>query len=130
MSISRYEDLVVWQLANEFKVAVYALIDHSAASDDRSFCDQLRKAASSAPANIAEGFAAYLHPEFARYLRIARRSLLEAHSHVRDGVDRRYWSSDDAGIALMLADRAIGATTRLLRYLLSSKTPAGPLRRP
>jgi four helix bundle protein len=118
-----YWDLEAWQLADALKKIVFALIEHSAARRDREFCDQIRNAASSAPANLAEGFGAYRHPEFARYARIARASLHETHHHLADGADRRYWSADEARDAQKLADRAIGATTRLVRYWEQSDTP-------
>jgi four helix bundle protein len=52
-----YQDLIAWQLADELKRKVFELVDKSPARNDRSFCDQLKKSASSAPANMAEGFA-------------------------------------------------------------------------
>lgn len=56
----RYEELVAWQLANELKRKVYALVDQSSARDDRRFCEQIKDSAASAPRNLAEGFACYL----------------------------------------------------------------------
>src|SRR5690242_6929151 len=56
-----------------------------AAHGDCKFRDQITESARSAPANLAEGFGCYRHPEFARYVRIARASLLEAHNHLGDG---------------------------------------------
>ena len=115
---------MVWQLATDLKKQVYELLDNSPARSDRTFCDQLRDAASSAPRNLAEGFGAYNHGDFARYARIARSSLLETHNHLGDGVDRRYWSRDVAARHQQLADRAIGAVTRLLEYLKRTAAPS------
>jgi four helix bundle protein len=129
VGVRRYEDLVAWQLSNELKKNVYALIDRSAARSDRRFCDQVRDAAASGPSNLAEGFGSYRHPEFARYTRIAKASLAETHNHLGDGVDRRHWSRDDAEPLRHLADRAIGACVRLLQYLERTDAP-GTHRRP
>jgi hypothetical protein len=63
----RYHELAAWQLANELKQKVYALVETSAARDDRRFADQIRDAAASGPRNLAEGFAYYRHREFAKY---------------------------------------------------------------
>jgi len=123
MAVRRYSDLVAWQLANELKQKVYALIDQTAAREDRRFCDQLMDAAASAPRNLAEGFGCYRHPEFARYTRIAKSSLIETHNHLGDGVDRRYWSAQDAALLQSLADRATGACVRLMRHLESTDAP-------
>jgi four helix bundle protein len=129
VAVRRYTDLVAWQLADELKRNVYALIDHSAARDDRRFCEQLRDAAASAPRNLAEGFGCYRHPEFARYTRIAKASLVEVHNHLGDGADRGHWSPTDAAALQWLADRGTGACVRLLRYLESTDAPGTKPRR-
>jgi four helix bundle protein len=123
VGVRRYQDLDAWRLANDLKREIYALIDSTPAGGDRRFCDQLRASAGSAPANLAEGFGCFVHTEFARYVRIARASLFEAHNHLGDGADRHYWSSEESTRLQELADRAIRATTRLLRYLTSTPTP-------
>ena len=128
MGARRYQDLVAWQLANELKQKVYALVDQSTARDDRKFCDQIKDSAASALRNLAEGFGCYLHPEFARYTRIAKASLIETQDHLGDGVDRRHWSNREAASLQELADRAVGACVRLQRYLESTDAP-GTLRR-
>jgi four helix bundle protein len=129
VGVRRYEDLVAWQLANELKRKVYALVDQSTARDDRRFCDQIRDSAASAPRNLAEGFACYRHPEFARYSRIAKASLTETHNHLGDGVDRRHWPPQDAEPLKELANRAVGACVRLLKYLDSTDAPGTRPRR-
>ena len=129
MAARRYQELVTWQLANELKQKVYALVDQSTARDDRKFCDQTKDAAASAPRNLAEGFGCYRHPEFARYTRIAKASLIETHNHLGDGVDRRHWSPREAAPLQELADRATGACVRLLHYLESTDAPTTRIRR-
>jgi four helix bundle protein len=121
--VRRYEDLVCYQLANELKKRVYALIAASGAKRDGNFCQQLTNAASSGPANLAEAFGAYGHGESARYARYAKASLTETHHHLRDGVDRTFWKSDDVEPLLTLARRAIGATVKWIRYLSESAAP-------
>jgi hypothetical protein len=56
MIARRFEDLEAWQLANEVKKRVYALLDISKARQDRKFCEQITESAASAPANLSEGF--------------------------------------------------------------------------
>jgi four helix bundle protein len=129
MGIRRYQDLVAWQLANELKQRVYALVDQTLARDDRKFCDQIKDSAASAPRNLAEGFGCYLHPEFARYTRVAKASLIETHNHLSDGVDRHHWTHPQAIALQQHADRAIGACVRLLRHLESTDAPGTKKRR-
>jgi four helix bundle protein len=123
MIARRYEELDAWRLANELKRDVYRLINGSEARDDRRFCEQLRDSAASAPANLAEGFGYYRHPEFAKHTRIAKASLMESHNHLGDGIDRGFWSAEAAGPLRHLADRAIGACVRLLAHLETSDAP-------
>jgi four helix bundle protein len=123
MVAKRYEDLEVWQVSNELKRRIYALIASSAAKQDGKFCDQIRSSAASAPANIAEGFGYYDHPEFGRHLRIAKASLDETHNHLKDGVDRNYWRQDDAAPLLELANNAAGKCVRLEEYLARTEAP-------
>jgi four helix bundle protein len=124
MGVKRYQDLVAWQLANELKTKIYELLDKSAtATRDRDFAAQIKRAASSGPANIAEGFGAYHHREAARYARIGRSSLIETQNHLGDGADRKHWSREAALELQALGDRAIGATTRWLKHLTTNDTP-------
>jgi hypothetical protein len=72
---------------------------------------------------VSEAFACYRHKESARYARIAKCSLTETHNHLGDGIDRGHWTAARITGELKLADRAIGATTKWMAYLLSSHEP-------
>ena len=122
--VRRYQDLVCWQLANDLKREVYRLLkDSPSGRRDIRFANQLRDAAGSGPANLAEAFACYRHKESARYARIAKASLTETHNHIADGIDRGHWTQEAGSPVVTLADRAIGATTKWLLYLSSSDDP-------
>src|SRR5580765_501649 len=129
MGVRRYQDLVAWQLANALKLKVYELVDRSTARDDRRFCEQIKDSAASAPRNLAEGFGCYRHPEFARYTRIAKASLVETHNRLGDGSDRGHWLPRQTAALQDLADRATGACVRLLAYLESTDAPRSTPRR-
>jgi four helix bundle protein len=117
MVARRYQDLVCWQLANELKLRVYAIVAKAPVAKDLKYCDQIRDSARSATRNIAEGFGRYRPADFARFLLIARASLLETHDHLCDGLDLRYLSQAECKEACTLADRACGAVTKLHAYL-------------
>ena len=125
--VRKFEDLSAWQLASSLAVAVFRLTERGDASGDRAYQEQIRRAADSAPANIAEGFGRFRPREFAQFLRIARASLLETRSHILSGQSKGYFSDADAGELLRIQDRATGATTKLVRYLDACKgqPPAG-----
>jgi four helix bundle protein len=121
MIAHRYEDLDCWQLSNELKQRVYAFIATPPASKDFEFCDQIRDSARGAPRTIAEGFGRFRPKEFARYMEFARASLMETQNHLGDALDSKYITTEEHAALFKLADRAIGASTRLHQYLKTCK---------
>jgi|SRR6185436_18075824 len=123
MVARHYRELVCWQLSNELKRRVYAFIAKPPASKDFEFCKQIRGSARGAPRTISEGFGRFRPPEFARYLEFARASLIETQNHLDDALDADYITTDLHHDLFKLANRAIGATTRLQQYLRTCKEP-------
>src|SRR5688572_22290225 len=115
--VRRFEDLDCWKLANELKLAMYELLDRPHIRTDRAFREDVRDAAKSAPANIAEGFGRRTDAEFARFLDIARGSLNECRNHIGDARDRNYIDEKERAVLDLLASRAVGAVAGLQRYL-------------
>ena len=116
---TKFEELDAWQLSVELRDRIIDEIQKPPTVRDVSFCDQIRDAARSGPRNISEGFGAYQPREFARFTRIARRSLMETMNHLLEGRGRKYFVDPLASELLTLCDRALRATTGLLRYLVS-----------
>ena len=96
MGVRRYDELIAWQLAAELRHRIVAMTATEEVARDFSFCDQIRRAAASPPANLAEGFARYHAREFARFVVIARGSLAETENHLEDGRRRGYFRDSDA----------------------------------
>jgi len=78
---------VCWQLSYELKCEVLAFLENGPASMDFNYRDQIKDSSSSAPRNIAEGFGRFRPGDSARYLEIARASLIETRNHLLDGRD-------------------------------------------
>jgi four helix bundle protein len=114
---SRYEELIVWRLANELQRGVFALTATGQAAKDFKFRDQVRDSSASVTRNIAEGFGRFADGEFAWFLRVARGSLTETHNSLRDGQERGYFASSECIRLQRIALRAIKAATGLIRYL-------------
>jgi len=74
----RFQDLVVWQKAHQFVLAVYRVTQQFPKSELYGLVSQMRRAAVSVPANIAEGFKKVGKADKARYLNIAQGSLEES----------------------------------------------------
>ena len=88
--MTRFEDLVAWQKARELTREIYGLTRSDSFGRDRGLADQMRRAAVSAMANIAEGFERPSSADFARYLVIAKGSCGELRSHLYVAVDAAY----------------------------------------
>lgn len=123
-----HEGLIAWQLANELKLRVYALVRAGTAARDFAFADQLRRSAAAAPRNIAEGFGRYLPGEFTKYLRFANGEIKETYDALQDGCDRGHFSRDEVLQLLRLAKRASKAATNLIAYLRTATPPDRRLR--
>lgn len=67
MAIKRFEDIRAWQKARKLVKMIYLLTDEGKFAKDFGLRDQIRRAAVSVMANIAEGFDCDSQVEFARF---------------------------------------------------------------
>ena len=90
MSIQGLRDLEVWKVAHELTLGVYKAI--RSFPDDERFCLslQMRRAAISIPANIAEGFGRWGRKDQRRFFLIARGSAEELKYFLILGQDLGY----------------------------------------
>ena len=72
-----FQDLIVWQKAHQFVLTVYRLSDGFPQKEVYGLTSQLRRAAVSVPANIAEGFKKKGRSDKARFMNMAQGSLEE-----------------------------------------------------
>jgi four helix bundle protein len=80
--ISRFEDLTVWQKAEELALGIYRVTSGGSFVRDFGLRDQIRRAAVSVMSNVAEGFERYSRTEFRQFLSIARGSVAEVRSQL------------------------------------------------
>ncbi|MBB5046378.1 four helix bundle protein [Rhodopseudomonas rhenobacensis] len=81
-SINSYRDLRVWQDAMTLAEACYRLTRQFPRDELFGLTSQIRRAAGSAPANIAEGHGREHTGSFVQHLRIAQGSLKELETHL------------------------------------------------
>jgi len=93
--IQRFEDIQAWQEARKLVKMIYALTNKDLFSKDFGMRDQIRRAAVSTMANVAEGFDCESKIEFARFLGIARRSAVEVQSILYAALDIVYINQED-----------------------------------
>ncbi len=72
-----FTELRVWRLAHSFAQRVYKVSKELPAEERFGLISQLRRAAISVPANIAEGSKREGRHDYARFLNIAEESLVE-----------------------------------------------------
>ena len=75
--VQSYRDLKVWQQAIDLVIAVYPILKTFPKEEVYGLSSQIRRAAVSIPANIAEGQARQHTKEFLQHLSIAKGSLAE-----------------------------------------------------
>ena len=94
MAARRFEELIAWQKARALAGSVYRQSMEEPLSRDFGLRDQIRRAAVSVMANIAEGFDREGTAEFSRFLTIAKASCAELKSHFYIALDVGYLSDE------------------------------------
>ncbi|CAN5811683.1 four helix bundle protein [soil metagenome] len=82
IQIKSHRDLIVWQKAMDLTVLSYYLTKNFPKEEIYGLTSQIRRAASSIPANIAEGQGRRSSKEFQQFLANSRGSLLELDTHL------------------------------------------------
>jgi four helix bundle protein len=109
-----FQDLVVWQKAHLFVLGAYA---HSGAfprTETYGLVTQLRRAAVSIPANIAEGFRRQGRADKVRMLNIAQASLEECRYYLILAQGLQYGSSEELLVQLAEVSRILDAYAKAI----------------
>jgi four helix bundle protein len=109
-----YKDLVVWQKAMDLAVEVHRIAQRFPNYELYALSSQLRRAAVSVPANIAEGNARATPRDYAQFLAIARGSLAETETLLALAVRLEYIESADC----LLAEDLIQHIGRIINILV------------
>jgi four helix bundle protein len=102
MEINSHRDLVVWQKSMDMVQLVYLISSSFPKQELYGLTSQLRRAAVSVPANIAEGHGRGTRKDYASYIAIAKGSVLEAATLLELAVRLSFTSSDGARPVLAL----------------------------
>ena len=117
MMAKTHRELVAWTLAMDLAAGAYAVARRLPSTERFGLAAQIRGAAASVPANIAEGFGRDGRREFARFLAIANGSLKELETHLELCVRCELLAPTEVDRVLRLADRT-GAVIRRLSQSL------------
>ena len=89
-TVKGYFELNVWQMAMDLAVACYRVTATFPSEELYGLTSQIRRAAASVPANVAEGQGRRTTGDFLRFLAIAYGSLMELETHLRLGARLGY----------------------------------------
>jgi four helix bundle protein len=112
-----FTELIIWQLADELREHVFELTKKRPFATDFKLRSQLDDASDSVCRNIAEGFGCKSDKEFAKFVRIGRRSLNEVQDCFRSALLKRYVVVSDLVPARRLMRRLYPAISSFLGTL-------------
>ncbi|MCI0332956.1 MAG: four helix bundle protein [Planctomycetes bacterium] len=122
-----FHNLLVWQKAHAWVLQVYKLTKRFPHDERFGLTSQLRRAAASIPANLAEGCGRGGSLEFSRFVQIAMGSATEAEYHVLLARDLGYLKREEydvVGTAIVEVKRML---TSLLKTARSQNTRRQPI---
>ena len=104
-----FRDLLVWRKAHEFVLGVYRFTESFPDREKYGLSHQMRRAAVSIAANIAEGFGKRSPADKARFLNIAEGSLEECRYYLILAQDLGYGQTDSLTAVLEETSRLLNA---------------------
>jgi four helix bundle protein len=109
-----FRDLIVWNKSHEFVLELYRFTTQFPQSERYGLVQQMRRAAVSIPANIAEGFSRRGKSDKARFMNIAESSLEESRYYLILACDLGYGKT--YGLIDLLAEvsRLLNAYSRAI----------------
>jgi four helix bundle protein len=114
--VRNYKELDVWKKSVAFTTEIYQLTSGFPNTERYGLSSQVRRAAVSIPANIAEGWGRGSVGEYIQFLTVARGSLMELETHLIVSCNLRFISSE----ALGAGSREIEEIGKMLNGLIGA----------
>jgi four helix bundle protein len=109
-----FRDLVLWQRAHQFVLTVYRFTEGFPKHETYGLSAQMRRAAVSIPANIAEGFRKRGRADKARFMNTAEGSVEESRYYLILAQDLGYGETETLVSALEEVSRLLNAYARAI----------------
>jgi len=125
-SLKSYRELLVWQKGIDLVVIAYKAKAGFPKSETYGLISQIRRAATSIPANIAEGYGRGTRKEYLQFIMVAQGSLKELETHLIVSEKLSYLTASQAARLLTQTDelgRMMGSLIRKLKASSSASTP-------
>lgn len=119
-NVRSYQDLEVWQMGMDLVEDCYRLTRQFPREEQYGLTSQIRRAAVSIPANIAEGYGRDMTGSFIQFLRVAQVSVRELETHSLLSGRLEFISQDALAKPLGLAERISKMLRSLIRKLEDS----------
>ena len=120
-TITKFEDLEIWQLARQQANDIYILYNKEPFNKDFELRNQINSAGGSVMDNIAEGFDRSGNKEFSNFLIIAKGSNAETRSQLYRAFDRNYISANIFNEIRMKNEILGSKIMSFIKYLKSSE---------
>jgi len=119
-TIKTFKELDAWKKAVDLTRQIYLISGKGDFRKDFSLRDQIRRAATSIPSNIAEGFEREGNKEFIHFLTIAKGSTAEVQTQLRIAFEVGYITDKEFKQMDDICIEVISLISGFLRYLRSA----------
>lgn len=116
-----FTDLTVWKSANQLMIDIYQFTKFLPAEEKYNLVSQLKRAASSVAANIAEGYGRYYYQDNIAFCRKARGSLDETKNHIIAVRDLQQAPQDKCNKLIEQCNQSRQLLNGYIRYLNKKK---------
>ncbi len=106
--------MILWQKAHQFVLSIYRFTEKFPDKELYGLTSQLRRAAVSIPANVAEGFKKRGQADKGRFLNIAQGSLEECRYYLILASDLKYGDTDPLKLKLSEVSKLLEAYARAI----------------
>jgi four helix bundle protein len=93
--IRDFTDLLTWKAARILRTSVYRMCARFPKQETFALSSQMRRAAVSVTANLAEGYGRFSYQENIQFCRQSRGSVYELRDHLTTALDAGYITADD-----------------------------------
>jgi len=115
--INHFTDIEAWKLARKLRIEIYSIVKKLPPEERFDLGSQMRKAAVSCTANIAEGYGRFHFQENIQFCRVSRGSMYETQDHLISCLDNKYITQDEYDATWKLSENAIKVLDGYIRYL-------------
>jgi len=122
--ISDFTELETWKFARRFRAELYRLASTFPPDERFGLSAQVKRAAISVTANLAEGYGRYSYQENIQYCRQSRGSLYELRDHLTTALDAGYIPKEKYNELDATAVSAIRLVNGYIRATRNLKVPS------